>query len=309
MTDKTVHPSRVTLRQLEIFAVTASAGSTRAAADLVARSQSATSTALVELESALGVQLFDRVGRRLVLNENGRLLLPHATSLVERAAEVESLFAPGQARQLRLASSFTIGEYLLPQQVALWKRRNPQGTVKLDISNSRAVIEAVAAFSVDVGFIEASHTHPELQVEHWLNDEMVVVAAPTHPLAHQQVSNAQLADAGWVMREAGSGTREAADRLLVPRLRRVTVEMELGSNEAVKRAVASGLGLGCLSGLAVQAALSDRSLVALKTRLPRMRRALAIVMHKAKPLGTAAQDFVAQCRSAARSSLGGNPSS
>lgn len=285
--------------------MTASAGSTRAAADLVARSQSATSTALVELETALGVQLFDRVGRRLVLNENGRLLLPHATSLVERATEVESLFAPGQARQLRLASSFTIGEYLLPQQVASWKRRNPQSTVQLNISNSRAVLEAVATFAVDVGFIEGSHTHPELQVEHWLDDELVVIAAPTHPLARELVSHAQLADAGWVMREAGSGTREAADRLLVPKLRRVTVEMELGSNEAVKRAVASGLGLGCLSRLAVQESVAGRSLVALKTRLPRMKRALAIVTHKARPLGLAAQGFVAQCRDTARSWPGG----
>lgn len=301
MTEKPVHRARITLRQLEIFAVTASAGSTRAAADRVARSQSATSTALVELESALGVQLFDRVGRRLVLNENGRLLLPHASSLVERASEVESLFETGQVRQLRLAASFTIGEYLLPQQVSLWKQRHPQGTVRLDISNSRAVMEAVAGLSVDLGFIEGSHTHPELQVEHWMDDEMVVIAAPTHPLAHQQVSNAQLAAAGWVMREAGSGTREAADRLLVPHLRRVTVAMELGSNEAVKRAVAAGLELGCLSRLAVQAALEERSLVALRTRLPRMRRSLAIVMHKAKALGTAAQGFVAQCRSAARS--------
>lgn len=305
MIEKHVHRLRVTLRQLEIFCAMASAGSTRAAADLVARSQSATSTALSELEQGLGVPLFDRVGRRLVLNENGRLLLPRAAELIDRTAELEAAFDSGGARPLRLASSFTIGEYLLPEQVSAWKRQHPLSQVQLEISNTRSVLEAVAAFSVDLGFIEGSHTHPDLVVEHWLDDEMVVVASPSHALAQQQtVSVRQLANAGWILREAGSGTREAADRLLIPALGRVIVEMELGSNEAVKRTVASGLGLGCLSRLAVEDAISQGVLVSLKTRLPRLRRALAVVTHKNKPLGSTAQDFLAQCRAYAPSGPG-----
>ena len=78
---------RLNLRQLEVFLATARGGSTRAAADLIARSQSAASTSLAELEAALGVELFDRIGRRLLLNENGRALLPKAQALVEQAAE------------------------------------------------------------------------------------------------------------------------------------------------------------------------------------------------------------------------------
>jgi len=87
---------RLNLRQLEVFLATARGGSTRAAADLIARSQSAASTSLAELEAALGVELFDRIGRRLLLNENGRALLPKAQALVEEAAEVQALFTdPG----------------------------------------------------------------------------------------------------------------------------------------------------------------------------------------------------------------------
>lgn len=300
MIEKTIQRSRVTLRQLETFAATAATGSTRRASGLVARSQSATSTALAELEAGLGAQLFDRVGRRLVLNENGRLLLPQATALVEQALELETLFGGRHARPLRLASSFTIGEYLLPPLVAAWKRRHAASQVQLEIANTRAVLESVARFDVDLGFIEGTHTHPDLVVEHWLEDELVVVAARAHPWSRRTVTLEQLAQAAWVMREAGSGTREAADRHLIAALRHVSVDMELGSNEAVKRAVASGLGLGCLSRHAVMEAVSHQALVLLKTQLPRMHRSLAVVSHKDKPLGTSAQDFLAQCRAYAQ---------
>ena len=101
----TVSRLRLNLRQLEVFVATARGGSTRAAAERVARSQSAASTALAELETALGATLFDRVGRRLVLNENGRALLPRAASMLGEAAEVEHLFS---------------GEHLTPLQV--WAR-------------------------------------------------------------------------------------------------------------------------------------------------------------------------------------------
>lgn len=109
---------RVNLRQLEVFLATARGGSTRAAADRIARSQSAASTSLADLEAALGVELFDRVGRRLQLNENGRALLTKAQVLVDQAAELQALFTDEHAAPLRVAASFTIGEYLLPSLVS-----------------------------------------------------------------------------------------------------------------------------------------------------------------------------------------------
>jgi len=299
MTEKTdQHPPqrlRLTLRQLEVFAATARAGSTRAGAEQVARSQSAASTALAELESSVGVQLFDRVGRRLVLNENGRALLPRAAAMIEDAAEVEALFSAAHAASLRLASSFTIGEYLLPPLIARWKSAHPHSQVRLAIANTRDVLEAVASFDVDVGFIEGARTHPEFVVRRWRQDELIVVAAPSHPLVGRRCTLAQLAAATWILRELGSGTREVADRWLVARLPHVNVELELGSNEAVKRAVGSGLGIGCLSHHAVADALREGWLVHLRTPLPPMTRTLAVVTHKTKRLGAAAQGFLQHC--------------
>lgn len=299
MTDKTDQRLRLTLRQLEVFLATARGGSTRAAAHQVARSQSAASAALAELEGVLGVPVFDRVGRRLVLNEYGRALMPRAAALLEEAAELESMVALERAAPLRVAASFTIGEYVLPGLIAEWKRVHPRSSVRLDIANTSEVLAAVASFDADVGFIEGPHAHPDLVSRRWLGDELTIVAAPSHPLAGRRVTNKRLGDAAWILRERGSGTREVADRWLAGHLEHVAIELELGSNEAVKRAVASGLGLGCLSRHAVEDALRAGWLVELRTALPAMRRAFAVVTHRTKRPGAAGRDFLRHCFAAA----------
>jgi DNA-binding transcriptional LysR family regulator len=282
---------RLNLRQLEVFVATARAGSTRAAADHVARSQSAASAALAELEQCLGVELFDRVRRRLALNENGRALLPLAASLLDQAAELEHLFSGEHAAPLRLAASLTIGEYLLPNLLARWKLDHPLSPVRLLIGNTSEVIAAVAAFEADIGFIEGPQTHPQLIVRPWLSDELVIVAAPSHALAGQTASVRQLREATWALREPGSGTREAADRWLLERVGSLRVEFELGSPEAIKRLVATGSALACLSREVVARELAQGSLVELATRLPRATRRLAMVLHRDKHLGRSTDNF------------------
>jgi DNA-binding transcriptional LysR family regulator len=303
MTGKTDHGAgpvgsarlRVHLRQLEVFVATAGEGSTRAAADRIARSQSAASSALADLERAVGAQLFDRLGRRLVLNENGRALLPRAQSLLEQAAEIEILFADEHAAPLRVAASFTIGEYLLPERVTGWTRLHPQSQVRLRIANTRDVIDAVVTFEVDVGFIEGPQTHPDLVMRPWLDDQLVIVAAPSHPLARSTATARQLARATWVLREHGSGTRQVTDAWLMQNLHEVRVGFELGSTEAIKRVVASSDALGCLSRHAVVQSLADGHLVELRTRLPPATRRLATVMHREKRLGRTTADFLRHC--------------
>lgn len=305
MSEKDDQPTRfeepqrlhLSLARLEVFVATARAGSTRAAAARVARSQSAASASLAELEAAFGVRLFDRVGRRLVLNEEGRALLPKAVQLLDDAARLEAGFAPARAlpAPLRMAASFTVGEYLLPDLVAAWRGRHPQQPVRLDIANSTDVAHAVAAFDVDVGFVEGPVDHPALRTRRWRTDELVIVAQPGHTLARGTATVRQLAAQPWVLRERGSGTREATDRWLAARLAPMRVELELGSSEAIKRVVAAGLGLGVLSRLAVADALAERRLAEVKTLLPRTARALAIVVHRERRLGPAAQAFVEHC--------------
>ena len=290
---------RLSLRQLEVFVATARAGSTRAAADRVARSQSAASAALAELEADLETRLFDRVGRRLVLNEQGRALLPKAASLLDQAADLEHLFAGSHGAPLRLAASLSIGEYLLPPLLAQWKLEHVANPVRLMIGNTREVVEAVAAFDADVGFVEGTQTHPRLAVRPWLKDELVVVAGPGHALAARPATLRALREAVWALREPGSGTREAADRWLLERLGPLQVDYELGSPEAIKRLVATGAALGCLAREVVARELSSGSLVEVATGLPRATRQLAMVLHMDRRLGRDADDFVRHCLQAA----------
>ncbi|WP_159914647.1 LysR family transcriptional regulator [Pantoea sp. 18069] len=303
MIDKTTHPAyqrlRLSLRQLEVFLATARGGSTRAAADRIARSQSAASAALAELEAALGCELFDRIGRRLQLNENGRALLPKAQALVDQAGEAQDLFMHEHAAPLRVAASFTIGEYLLPRLVSRWTQLHPKSKIHLRIGNTSEVIDAVAAMDVDIGFVEGSQTHSDLVVQSWGDDEIVVIAAPGHALAQQCATTQQLAQATWVVREHGSGTRQITDEWLLNNLEQVRIGFELGSNEAIKRVVAASDGLGCLSRHAVEQSVADGHLIELQTRLPKARRKLAIVLHREKKLGRGATDFLAHCRAAA----------
>lgn len=286
---------RLGLRQLEVFAAIARAGTARAAADRVARSQSAASAALAELEEVLGVQLFDRVARRLVLNENGRAFLPVAAALLDQALEAESLFDAEHAAPLRLAASLTIGEYLLPDQLARWKQAHPNSRVRMSIGNTSEVIERVVGLEADVGFIEGSQTHADLRVMPWMQDELAIVAAPGHALAGRLAAARDLAGATWILREVGSGTRQATDQWLLDHLGTLNVEFELDSTESIKQLAMAGAGLACLSRHAVATALAQGTLVEIRSRLPVARRRLAIVVGRARRLGRAAQDFIRHC--------------
>lgn len=162
------------------------------------------------------------------------------------------------------------------------------------------MIALVAAFDVDVGFIEGSQTHPDLVVRPWMKDELVIVASPAHALAGRIATPRLLRDAEWALREGGSGTREAADRWLVEHLGHANVAYELGSPETIKRLVVAGSALGFLSRHAVAQALTQGTLIELKTRLPLAVRRLAIVLHRDKRLGAGAEDFVRDCLAAGK---------
>ncbi len=293
---------RLTLRQLQLFCAVARTGSTTAAAEAVALSQSATSAALNELESALGSRLFDRVGKRLVLNDTGRTLLPEALGLLERAQGIEDAFAgsTGPARvQVRLAASTTIGNYLLPALLAAYRAELPQCRLDVTIGNTQNVGEAVADFQADLGLIEGPCHVEGMAVLPWTTDELVIVAAPGHALARQAairpLALAELRGAPWLLREPGSGTREAVEQALVPALDHLEADITLGSSEAIKYAVADGLGITCLSRVLVQDLLANGRLVELPTVLPAMKRPLFLIHRREKHLSPALALFVRLC--------------
>ena len=276
----------LTLRQWQVFVSIADAGTTAAAGAQLALSQSATSAALNELESQLARPLFDRIGRRLVLNPQGRALLDPARALLVAAVDLERLAGVGQVGPgalpllLRLGASTTIGNYLLPSCVAALLADNPQAQVDLRIGNSADVVAAVQRLEVDLGLIEGPCHESGLQVLPWQRDDLVIVAAPGTTPTSMDV--AALAQARWLLREPGSGTREAVEQALLPHLHHFARAMQLGSTEAIKQAAAAGLGLACLSRHAVADLLALGSVRVVETPVPPMSRQLWVVRHPAK---------------------------
>ncbi|MBI2309217.1 MAG: LysR family transcriptional regulator [Rhodocyclales bacterium] len=286
-----------TLRQLEIFAAIARHGSVSGAAGAVALTQSAASTALSELERQTGQRLFDRVGKSLRLNELGRNLLPKAVELLDRAAEIDDLLQGHEAvGNLNIGATLTIGNYLATLIVAEFLQRHPQARVRLEVRNTATLLDALAAHEVDLGLVEGDCRHPELAVEPWIDDELAVFCAPAHPLAGKKVALTRLLKESWILREPGSGTRETFDYAFRHHLPAVHVRLELEHTEAIKRAVESGLGLGCISRLALRDAFRRGSLAEVKTPELDLRRTFNFVWHRDKFHGAGLRAFLALCR-------------
>ncbi|WP_122613297.1 LysR family transcriptional regulator [Pseudomonas viridiflava] len=294
---------KLNLRQLQIFCAVTQHGSTVGAGLAVSLSQSATSAALNELESALGTRLFDRVGKRLVLNDNGHALLPQARQILESAQQIEDSFllpVAGLNTRLRIGCSSTIANYVLPQIVAALRTSAPSLRVDMDIGNSALIARKVAQFEIDMGMIEAPCHLPELIAEPWLVDEMVIVAGRDHPLAVQkQVSLSDLQHAEWLLREPGSGTRGEVAHLLLRHLHDLEDMRQMGSSEAIKRTLAQGIGISCLSRRVVADLLASGELQILNSPLPPLTRRFFLIRHRDKFVSTSLQRFSAQCSESA----------
>ncbi|WP_374246706.1 LysR family transcriptional regulator [Zoogloea sp.] len=289
---------KYTLRQLEIFVAVARHQSVSRAAEALALSQSATSTALGELERQFDTQLFDRIGKALRLNELGRTLLPHAAQLIGHAEEIETLLArKTDFGPIQIGATLTIGNYLATLIAADFLRRHPSARVKLSVHNSATIIHQVAHYELDLGLIEGSCRHPELIVEPWVDDELVVFCAPGHPLARAgKVGVVELLEQDLILRELGSGTRETFDQALRHVGGPLKVRLELEHTEAIKRAVESGLGIGCISRLALREAFRRGSLVPLETPELDLRRQFQFVTHRRKYVTAGMREFIALCR-------------
>ncbi len=276
---------RISLRELEVFLAVVDHGSVTAAAVQIDMSQSAASQALIALEQGLSAKLFDRVGKRMLINENGRLLLPKARATLANARDLQQLFKTDTGIHLHIGASTTIGNYVLPGLLARFQRHYPRASINLVVGNTADIVEAVATFKVDLGFIEGQCHQETLKVHTWQKDRLCLFAAPQHPLAGMQPSRQQLQRQQWVLRESGSGTREELERLLLPHLGHVDKVMELGQSEAIKHMVAAGMGISCLSEYVVSDWLAQGRLVELKAWFGELYRDFFVIRHPQKDLG------------------------
>lgn len=159
---------RLTLRQIIAFEAIARTGSVTRACEELSSSQSALSASLRDLESVLGANLFDRRGKRLVLNDAGRRLQPRATSLLRQLREFESASNDSTLKgSLVVGGSTTIGTYLLPEVCGAFIDAHPEVRLELIVDSATGIMDAVQGMSIDMGFIEAACSRPALQSEPW----------------------------------------------------------------------------------------------------------------------------------------------
>ncbi len=289
---------RYTLRQLEVFLATAHFENVTRAAEQLAMSQSAASGALKDLEQQFDVLLFDRVGKRLQANEMGKLLRPRAEALLEQARELEQeLIQHKEVGQLKLGATLTIGNYLAVSLVAQFMREIPGARITLEVANTASIARQILNFDLDIGLVEGELHHEELEVSHWRDDELIVFCSPQHPLATTgELSDEEIVTADWILREGGSGTRQAFDRAMHGLLPDLQVVLELQHTEAIKRAVEAGMGISCLSKIALVDAFKRGNLVPLAVPQRDFSRAFYFVLRKDKYRSAGINAWLKLCR-------------
>jgi DNA-binding transcriptional LysR family regulator len=285
----------ISLRQLEVFVAVAGEGSVRAAAERLHLSQPALSMALAELESQLGVALFDRQRGRLFLSERGRDALPLAQEILERTIELKRS-AQGQGAvldgELRLGASNTIGNYLVGDLLGAFAAAHPQVSIRLAVDNTDAIVKGVLDHALDLGCVEGAVAHADIEALPWREDELVICTRPDHALARRKRLRADdFAGARWILREDGSGTRAMTEHILASLPPGRTV-LELGQSEAIKQAVIAGLGIACLPAVAVADAIKAQRLTALHTPFLDLRRRLSWVLRRSKYHGALVSAFL-----------------
>jgi DNA-binding transcriptional LysR family regulator len=289
---------RYTLRQLEVFVAIARLENVSRAAEALSLSQSAASTALAELERQFDCQFFDRLGKLLKLNDLGRSLLPMAAALLDQASEIEHVLqGKTTLGLLRVGATLTIGNYIATLLIGSFMKQHDECQIELHVQNTNAILQQVANYDLDIGLIEGNCQHPDLAVEPWLDDELVVFCAPDHPLANKAgVSLEDLLQETWILRELGSGTRETFDHAMRHHQSRLKIRLTLEHTEAIKRAVESGLGIGCISRLALRDAFRRGSLVPIEMPELDLRRQFMFVWHRKKYLTASIRAFLDYCR-------------
>ncbi len=256
---------RFTLKQLQVFLAVASHENVSLAADELAMSQSAASTSLKGLEHRFGLRLFDRIGKRLQLNDQGNTLRSKAAALIAGATELEnSLLDASDIGELKVGATLTIGNYLAIGIMAAFMKEHPTAKVNLNVQNTASIAAKVRNFELDIGLIEGELQEADLDVSYWREDELALFCAPDHPLAtRNEIQDEDLLSADWIIREKGSGTRQAFDRAMTGILSNLKLRLELQHTEGIKRAVEAGLGIGCLSKITLAEAFKRGSLVPL----------------------------------------------
>ena len=234
------------------------------AGDILNLSQPGVSLHIRNLENELGTKLIYRSPKQVQITEPGKILYRHAKQMLnhyETAKREINEFNNVVSGTMKIGASFTIGEYYLPKVLAEFAARYPMVDIQIIISNSNDVIQGIRSNKLDIGLIEGETDYKDIDVMPFMNDEMIVVVPPDHPLSQMDlIEGNMLQNQTWVLREQGSGTRTYSDKLLSSLELNIKKTFIFTSIQGVKEAVMAGLGIALLSRLTVQKELKSNEL-------------------------------------------------
>jgi len=285
---------RLTLRQLDILEAVARCGSfSRASAELHL-TQPAVSMQVKQLESALGLPLFEHMGKRIQLTAAGEETLQAARAIHRELLNLEHSLASLQGLQggSLMISAASTASYFTARLMALFRERHPEVRVSLNVVNRETLLKHLADNSIDLALMGQPPEGHDLSAQPFMDNPLVVIAAPNHPLASERnISLARLVEEPYVGREPGSGTRTAVEKVFAEAGLVLTAAMEMNKNEAIKQAVEAGLGLGVVSLHTVQSELAAHSLITLDVQGFPLHRQWYLVHRQGKRPSPAARAF------------------
>ena len=285
---------QVTFHQLKVFEVTARRGSFTRAAEELFLTQPTVSIQMKQLSKAVGMPLFEQVGKKLYLTDAGEHLLHTCQDMFDRLEQFEMTVADMQGMKkgkLKL-SVISTAKYIIPRLLGPFCQRYPGVDVSLTVTNHEKVVERLRQNLDDLYIPSQMPDLIDVNCQNFLDNPLVVLAARTHPLAKEKnIPIEKLNGQDFIMREVGSGTRQAVESLLNKHNISIKVRLELGSNEAIKQAVAGGLGISVLSRHCLALEGETGQVVVLNVEDFPIERNWNLVYPKGKQLSVIAETF------------------
>lgn len=272
--------------QLYAFYVIARQGSFTRAAEHLSVSQPAITKRILDLERSHGVRLLERTSRRVVLTDQGKLLLSYVERMVALAEEADlavKSMAGIKTGRIEIGTSRPVASYHLSSIAVIFKQRYPGVVPSIHVENSQWILNELLGFRLDVGIVGMKPSHPDLIVFPFLEEELAIIVPVGHKWAKRKtISLTELHGHPLILREKGSGTRGLIESELNKAGIKPVVEMEVGSNEAIKRAVEKHLGLAILPPAVVNEEIKEGLLKALPLKGPSLALSFYVIYHKEK---------------------------
>ena len=238
------------LRQLEVFETIARLGSFTRAAEELCVTQPTVSMQIKHLTDAIGLPLFEQIGKKMYLTEAGRELHQACLGIFEHLTQFEMIAADMKglkSGKLRLAV-VTTAEYFAPRLLGMFCQQYPDIEVSLEVSNRKHILDRLANNMDDLYILDLPPKSEEIKVQSFLQNPLVVLASVNHPLVKEKkITLKRIAEEPFIFRENGSGTRIETENFFTKQNLKLKTKMTLGSNEAIKQAILGGLGISVLS--------------------------------------------------------------